>query len=99
MKLGIIYLLFLYLGACVGTPPYKELNLAQTAMDSARAVEAPELTPGLWLKAEEEYRRAMLLYQDRDYDNARTASKRAQKYAEKAENVTLLKKFKSGGGL
>ena len=83
---------------CAGAPPVKDFTLARTAIDAARKAGAPRYAPGFWNRAEEHYRRASILYKDRYYEEAKQLFKKARVYAEKAENSTRLKKFKSGDG-
>lgn len=83
---------------CAGAPPVREFTLARTAIDAARKAGAPRYASGFWNRAEEHYRRASVSYKDRYYEEAKKLFKKARVYAEKAENSTRLKKFKSGDG-
>lgn len=83
---------------CAGTPPINEYTYARTALEAAKRAGAPRYAPGFWSRAEESYRRAEKLYNDRYYDEALDEFENARIYAEKAENSTRLKKFKSGEG-
>ncbi|MCB0415318.1 MAG: DUF4398 domain-containing protein [Bdellovibrionales bacterium] len=92
---------FLILGStsCVGPAPVEEYNLARTALQAARAAESNRYASGFLHEAERLYRLAQHQYDNRDYENAESNFIKARSFAEKAENVTRLKKFKSGDGI
>lgn len=83
---------------CAGRPPINEFTYARTALEAAKRAGAPRYAPGFWSRAEESYRRAKKYYADRYYDEALEEFENARIYAEKSENATRLKKFKSGDG-
>lgn len=88
---------FLFTGLfCAGKPPKQEYNLADAAIQAAQDAKASEFVPGVWHSADQAYQKALRLYEDREYDEARKYFLKAIKLAEKAENLTLLKKMKSG---
>lgn len=85
------------LTACVVAPlPVEEYTIARAAVTSARDSGAERLAPGLWYKAEENYRRGQKFLRDKDNEAATSAFLRAIDFAEKAENASRLKKFESG---
>ncbi len=87
----------LALSACVVVPlPIEEYTIARAAVTSARDAGSERLAPGLWYKAEENYRRGQKFLKDKDNEGALRSFRRAIDYAEKAENASRLKKFESG---
>ncbi len=88
----------LNLNGCVGKPPKLQYTLAGTAIDYARQARAVQLAPSLWLEAEQVYRRAQNLYQQREYQKARRQFILARMLAERAENISRLKRFQAGEG-
>jgi hypothetical protein len=84
------------LAACVSKPPYEEYSLAQTALRAAEEADSSKYSPSHWLNAESSYREGEQAYKLNEFDKARTLFIRARLSAEKAENQTRLKKFKSG---
>ncbi|MCB0355674.1 MAG: DUF4398 domain-containing protein [Bdellovibrionales bacterium] len=94
-KLSAFFILVL-LSACAGPKPAEELVLAKVALEAAKEVGAASAASGYWYRAEENYRKGQeALKSNYNYD-AREFFIQAKNYAEKAENSTRLKKFKSG---
>mgnify|MGYP006448723905 CR=1 FL=1 len=83
---------------CAAPKPYKEYTLARAAIQAAEQAEAGKHASGYWHKAEQEYRAGEKHFERNENEDAREAFKSAKKFAEKAENVTRLKKFQSGAG-
>ncbi len=83
-------------GCVSAPPPIEEWTLARTALDAARAVESAKHSPGNWHQAEESFRRAQILFQDREYADARELFIKARLAAERAENAARLIRHKSG---
>ena len=83
---------------CVGPKPISEYNLARAARRAAQDAKADSLSPGDWHKADEHYQRAEKLFQENYNDEAKLEFTKAQRYFERAENSTRLKKFRSGEG-
>lgn len=73
-----------------------DYTLARSAIKAAKSVESVRYAPAHWHQAGEYYRTATLQYKDEKYEEAKKNFRLAQAYAEKAENLTRLKKFKSG---
>lgn len=89
--------LFLFLATgCVGLPPIEEYNIAYTSLSAARQVQASRYAPGFFSQAEEFYRQAVADYNDRRYKSALANFQRCQKFAERAENYTVLKRAEAG---
>lgn len=70
--------------------------MARAAIRAAQDVDSARFSPGLWNKADENYRNGQKAYKDSDYADAKMYFKRATVYAERAEDATRLKKFQSG---
>jgi hypothetical protein len=92
---------FLLLGLCgckviASPPPFEEYALARAAVRAAQEADAARFATGIWNKAEENFRSGQKAYKEADYDSAKKFFQAAQLNAEKAENVTRLKKFQSG---
>lgn len=82
--------------SCVGAPPVEDYNIAATAINSARIAGAPRFAAGYLARATDSYKLAQKLYDDRDYDRARTAFHQAKLFAERAENLSALKRAQTG---
>ena len=97
---GRSFVLVLYctwLGACITTsPPIEEYHLARAALEAARRIEAARVAGGAFHKAEEAFRRAEILYQNKEYTEAQTFFNITIQEAEKAENAAALLKWKNG---
>lgn len=93
----ILLLLITQLMGCVTAPaPIEEYTLARAAIDAAKTVEASRYSPGYWHQAEEGYRRAQALMEEREYEDAKEEFTRARIAAEKAENSARLIRQKNG---
>lgn len=79
-------------------PPYEEYALARAAIRAAQEADSARFATGIWNKAEESFRSGQKAYKDADYDSAKKFFQAAQAHAEKAENITRLKKFQTGEG-
>ncbi len=77
-------------------PPYEEYSLARAAVRAAQDADSARFATGIWNKAEENFRAGQKAYRDADFDNAKKFFQQALLHAEKAENVTRLKKFQTG---
>jgi hypothetical protein len=83
--------------ACVTTPPpVLEYNLARAAIEAAQAVEASRFDAGNMHDAEEAYRKAEALFDEREHEVARTLFRKARAAAEKAENTARAMKQRAG---
>ncbi len=90
-------LFFVLLTGCVtATPPIEEYTLADAAIKAAKSVQAVRYSPGNWHQAEEAYRQARILYNEREYDQARDLFNKARVSAEKAENSARLLRQQTG---
>lgn len=84
------------LWGCVAPLPIEEYTIARAAVSAAKESGAERLAPGLWHKADENYRKAVQSLEDKDNEAAKLNFLRAIENAEKAENFARLKKFESG---
>jgi hypothetical protein len=90
-------LIFLALSGCVTqTKPIDEFVLARAALEAAKQVEAAKYSPGFWYQAEESYKKAQELYENREYNLARDLFLKSKSAAEKAENSSRLIRQKNG---
>ena len=90
-------LIFIALSGCVVPPtPYEEYTLARAAIQAAKDVDSARFSSGLWHRAEESFRSGEKAWKNREFGEAKKLFERATLYAERAENSTRLKKFKSG---
>jgi|AVFP01.1.fsa_nt_gi hypothetical protein len=87
----------LFVFGCAGPKPYREYSMAYTSLRAAEMSEASRYSPGYWSKAERLYREGEQAYKQNLNSEAKELFIQAQRYAERAENVTRLRKFKSGG--
>jgi hypothetical protein len=93
----IAVFLVMGLGACVTMPPpIEDYALAKAALDAAKAVEAARFSSGFFHRAELSYKKAVSLFEDREYEQAQEEFRRARDAAEKAENSARLLRFKNG---
>lgn len=88
--------LFLLSGCVTTPPPIDEYALARSALDAAKLVEAAKYSPGFWHTADDAYRRAKILYDEREYEDAEQLFEEARINAEKAENAARLVRQKNG---
>ena len=82
---------------CAGPKPYDDYAIAYSAIKAAQSAEASRYSPGYWSKAERLYREGQQAYADNSNERAKKLFQLSVKYAEKAENVTRLRKFQTGG--
>ncbi len=92
------FLVFMLLLGCAGPKPMEEMVLAKVALDAAKSSGAVSVASGLWYRAEESYRKGRAALKDNYNYNAKEFFIQSRSFAEKAENSTRLKKFKSGEG-
>lgn len=83
-------------GCVTAPPPNDEYTFAKVAIDYARAVQAVKYSPGHWHQAEEYFRKAKILYSEREYIEARDLFIKARISAERAENSARLLRQKNG---
>ncbi len=81
---------------CAGRAPYEDYTLAHTALESARAAQAPRVSPGYYSRADEFYHRGVTHFDERHFNAAKEDFDQARFFAEQAENYTVLKKAETG---
>lgn len=96
MAATLVLLITVFAGCVTRDPPLEEYSLARSAIEAARDVQAARHSPGYWHQAEEAYRKARLLYNDREWDEAASEFNKARAAAEKAENSARFMRQKSG---
>lgn len=97
LRWSFLLIAALALSGCVTAPaPIEDYALARAALEAAKAVESARHAPGYWSQAEEAYRQAKILFDDRDYEEARLQFVRARISAEKAENSARWIRQKNG---
>jgi hypothetical protein len=95
-RIFIVFLLLLATSCVHTAPPTLEYALADTALKAAKAVQAVRYSPGYWYEAEESYRQAKILFNEREYDQARDLFNKARTAAEKSENSARLIRLRNG---
>ena len=89
-------ILFSAIGCVHISPPILEYTLADTAIKAAKTVQAVRYSPGFWHEAEELYRQARILYNEREFEQAIELFNSARIAAEKAENSARLIRLRNG---
>ena len=93
----VVLIIFFGLSGCITVePPNEDYSLARAALDAAKAVQAVRYSSGHWHQAEEYYRQARILYNEKEYEDAKELFIKARKSAEKAENSARLLRQKNG---
>lgn len=87
------------MGGCTQKPPLSEYTLAKTALDAAQSAGSPKFAPGLWYKAEENYRSGENAFRKGDYEEAKNYFDLSVDYSEKAENKARFDKKRLGDDL
>lgn len=94
---GILLVFLFTASSCVHIPPPTlEYVLADTAIKAAKTVQAVRYSPGYWYEAEEAYRQAKILYNEREYEQAKDLFIKARIAAEKSENSARLIRLRNG---
>ena len=86
----------LFLAAGCTTYPNLDYVLAREALNAATEVDAAKYAPANFHRAEEAYRKATLLYQERSYKEAIHEYKTARIYSERAEMASRIQRQKAG---
>ena len=84
--------------SCVSNAPVSDYSIARAAYEAAKESGAPRLAPSIWYKADQAYKKAQKLFNERDYGRARDAFEESRFLSEKAEN-TARTLSPDGGGL
>ncbi|MEK6627477.1 MAG: DUF4398 domain-containing protein [Bdellovibrionota bacterium] len=96
LQLAILSTIFCTMSCVHVNPPILEYTLADTAIKAAKAVHAVRYSPGHWHEAEESYRQARILYNEREYEQAVDLFNKARLAAEQAENSARLIRLRNG---
>ena len=98
MKLYLLFFILLsfFNVSCAGPKPYQDYILSQAALGKAKSSGAESFAKSYWYKAEKSYLKAQRHYKLNENTEAGQYFRLSRKYAEKAEMLTRLKKFKSG---
>lgn len=94
----LIFLISLLVG-CAVNPPVQEYTLARTALNAAQTSGASKYSPGLWFKAEENYRQGENAFKKGQFETAKQYFIESQDFSERAENKARYDKKKSGEDL
>lgn len=89
-------LLVVATGCVTVAAPIEEYALARAAMESAKAVDSARFSSGFYHRAMETYSKAEILYNDREYQDARDLFNQARIDFEKAENSAHVQRKKNG---
>ena len=84
------------LSGCPTAQPVDDYTLARTAIQAAKDVDSARYAPSYWHRAEDAYRKGEVHFKDQDYEEAQAEFIQAREYAERAENVARVQKYKSG---
>lgn len=84
-------------GGCVAPPPDEVLAIAEAAVNAAKEAKADQLAPEWYQRAEEELGRAKRAKEAREFDLAKKLALRTRGFAERAEEIAILKAEKGGG--
>ncbi len=97
VRISFLWLSSAFLVGCVNPPPpYEDYAIARTAVRSARDFDSARYSTTTLHKAEEAFRNGEKCFKDNDFEQAKRYFRLAKEFAERAENATRLKKFKSG---
>ena len=80
----------------MGPAPVDDYNLAASAMAAARQAGAQRFATGYLAKANDYYKQAQKQYDNREYEKARLTFRQAKLFAERAENLSVLKRAQTG---
>lgn len=90
---GVIYLAGV---GCVAPPPDEEMAIAEAAVSAAKEARGDQLAPEWYQRAEDELNRARGAREAKEFDLAKKLALRARSFAEKAEEISVIKTEKGG---
>lgn len=98
MRTGILKFIFpVLLAGCTSvTVPIQEYTLARSALESAQLSDAERLAPLVFQQAQQSFKQAERLYEEREFEESRLLFIKARKLSEKAEGTARIKKSKTG---
>ena len=91
------YISFLVFLSCVSTPSYEGYAFAEEALRAARQMKAHTIYPSLYAKARNQFKLGLVEFQNKNYDKANMYFKKSQKWSERAELLSYIKKSRQGG--
>jgi hypothetical protein len=92
-----LFLITVIFTSCVSIPPPEEdFTLARTALEAARQIEAARYSPLFFQQAENHYKKAQSLFDDREYDKAQQEFIQCRRTAEKAETAARIQMLLHG---
>jgi len=83
--------------SCASTISFKEYAFAEIALVASARMNAQELSPHSYVKAQYYLRQGKVEFNNANYDKARSYFTQAQKLAETAELRSYIKRSQSGG--
>jgi Domain of unknown function (DUF4398) len=95
-KTAAVFLIVLISMGCQHNPPIEEYTLARTALSAAKKAGGNRYAPSYFHSAEESYLSGEARFKENEYDQSRELFVKARQFAEKAENIARLQKFKTG---
>ena len=95
MKLSL-FVLTLCMASCRINPPLTEYSLARAAYQAAKQANAGRYAPGSWDRAQSAYRRAVKLFKEEDFNDAKKYFELARVHAERAELAAKLALLQKG---
>lgn len=81
---------------CVAPPPDAEMAIAEAAVAAAREAKGDQLAPEWYQRAEDDLNRARRAKDAKEFDLAKKLALRARNFAEKAEEISVIKTEKGG---
>jgi hypothetical protein len=96
-KFIVLFLITILFTSCVSIPPpVEDYTLARTALEAARQIEAARYSPLFFQQAENHYKKAQSLFDDREYDKAQEEFIQCRRAAEKAETAARIQMLLRG---
>jgi hypothetical protein len=87
----VLIVITLVFTSCVSIPPpVEDYTLARTALEAARQIEAARYSPLFFQQAENHYKKAQSLFEDREYDKAQQEFIQSRRFAERAETAARI---------
>lgn len=89
------FFFFLFIG-CAYNPPLEHYVLARTASQVSKNIDAVKFAPASMSRAEEEYKKAKKLFEEKKFEEAEIHFINSRIYFEKSENKSRIIKYKKG---
>lgn len=94
--LGLVLTTIVFTSCVSIPPPVEDYTLARTALEAARQIEAARYSPLFFQQAENHYKKAQSLFDDREYDKAQEEFIQCRKASEKAETAARMQMLLRG---